>query len=122
MSRENNKKWFFILIAVVVIAIVVFIYLLPKQNYVNIKYRNDPVDISSNNFKPLDKSDNTVKGAWYDSSNKYMVIKLKNVYYHYCGFDNYTWDGFKSSNSLYSYYEKRIRGKYDCRINPVPRY
>ena len=99
-----------------------FLFFSSSSGYVKIKYRDDKVNISLSNFEPLNKSDSTVKGAWYDSDKEYMVIKLGGTYYHYCGMPRSVWSGFKAASSPYSYYQDDIKGNFDCRENPVPRY
>ena len=122
-QQKENYSWIYIGLAVLIGgAILYFLFFSSSSGYVKIKYRDDKVNISASNFEPLNKSDSTVKGAWYDSSNEYMVIKLSGTYYHYCGMPNSAWGGFKTASSPYEYYQDSIKGDYDCRENPVPRY
>jgi len=122
-QHKEDYSWIYIGLAVLIGgAILYFLLFTPSSGYVTIKYRNDKVNISASNFEPLDKSDSTVKGAWYDSGNEYMVIKLNGTYYHYCGMPSSAWSGLKAASSLYSYYQDDIKGNFDCRENPVPRY
>lgn len=124
-QHKENYSWVYIGLAIligVVILFAVFASSGSNSGYVNIKYREDKVNISASNFEPLDKSDTTVKGAWYDSVNEYLVIKLGSTYYHYCGMPNGTWSGLKSSASLDEYYQQDIKGNFDCRENPAPSY
>ncbi len=110
------------IMAVVVVAVVVWVFLSVANGPVYVKYRtNGPVNIHSSNFDPLNKSGSTVRGAWYDSSQKYMVIDLKGTYYQYCGVSTSTWDWLKSVDSD-AYYQTDIKGNFDCRVNPVPEY
>lgn len=124
MTRSRHDYlWIYIPIALLVLgAFVYFLISSFNPGYVKVKYREDKVDISSDYFQPLDKSDATVGGAWYDFSNLYMVIKLNDTYYHYCSLPIDTWSSFRSSPSLYGYYQEEIKGNYDCRLNPVPSY
>lgn len=122
-QRKENYWWIYIGLAVLVGgAISYWFFFSSNSGYVQIKYRDDKVNIASNNFVALNRSDTTVKGAWYDSSNEYMVIKLNSTYYHYCGMPSSAWRNFSSANSLYSAYQDGIKGNFDCRANPVPRY
>ena len=122
-QQKENYSWIYIGLAVLIGgAILYFLFFSSSSGYVKIKYRDDKVNISASNFEPLNKSDSTVKGAWYDSSNEYMVIKLSGTYYHYCGMPNSAWRDFSSASSLYSEYQSDIKGNFDCRENPVPRY
>lgn len=93
------------------------------HNYVDIKYREDSVDLADARFEYLNTSESSfVNGAWYDNSNLYMVINLSGTYYHYCGMPVGTWSSFGSADSFGTYYNKYIKGNYDCRNNPVPEY
>ena len=122
-QHKENYSWIYIALAVLIGgAILYFLFFSSSAGYVKIKYRDDKVNISASNFEPLNKSDSTVKGAWYDSSNEYMVIKFSGIYYHYCGMPNSAWRDFSSASSLYSEYQSGIKGNFDCRENPVPRY
>lgn len=122
-QHKEDYSWVYIGLAVLIGgAILYFLFLSPSSGYVTVKYRDDKVNISASNFEPLDKSDSTVKGAWYDSGNEYMVIKLSGTYYHYCGMPSSAWSGLKAASSPYEYYQDSIKGNFDCRKNPVPRY
>ncbi len=117
-----------------------------SQNYITIKYRNDPVDVSGNNFEELDLGDLlnkyadqfstgeierfNVRNAWYDHSEEYLIINLRGTNYHYCEMPVDLWDGLKrvgsvdygSLEEMDVYYKQNIKGNYDCRINRVPTY
>lgn len=122
-QRKENYSWVYIGLTVLIGgAILYFIFLSASSGSVTVKYRDDKVDISASNFDPINKSDSTVKGAWYDNRNEYMVIKLGNIYYQYCGMPSSVWNGLKNSPSPYQYYRESVKGDYDCRINPVPAY
>lgn len=56
---------------------------------------------------------------------RYMVIRLKTTYYHYCEIDATTVNGLKSASSEPQFFEARIRGSgtdgpFDCRTHPIP--
>lgn len=124
-QHKENYLWVYIGLAVLIGAAILYAVFTSSgssSGYVTIKYRDDKVNISASNFEPLDKSDSTIKGAWYDSGNEYMVIKLDSTYYHYCGMSSDAWNGLKSSASLDEYYQQDIKGNFDCRESPVPRY
>lgn len=122
-QHKESYSWIYIGLAVLIGAtILYFLFFSSSSGYVKIKYRDDKVNISASNFEPLNKSDPTVKGAWYDSDNQYMVIKLGSTYYHYCGMPSSAWRAFSSASSLYSAYQDDIKGNFDCRVNSVPSY
>lgn len=106
----------------------IFVSSVPSENshypnYVTIKYRDDSVDIGHSRFEYLNTSKSSfVRGAWYDKENEYMVIKLKETNYHYCSLSRHVWSAFRKADSFGSYYEDKIKGNYDCRVNFVPKY
>lgn len=91
--------------------------------YISVKYRNSSVDINHSRWEKIDTSSSSfVNGAWYDSQNRYMIINLNGTYYHYCGLPLSAWSSFKSASSFGSHFNSNIKGRYDCRVNPVPDY
>jgi len=85
-------------------------------DFVSVKYRSDSVDIADPQFEELDTSKSSfVEGAWYDSDNQYMVIKLDDTYYHYCGMPQNMWREFKKASSFGKKYIASIKGNYDSR-------
>ncbi len=98
-------------------------YVKNNSNFVNIKYRDDAVDTNNGLFEYLNiKESSFVREAWYDKSNKYMIIKLDSTYYHYCGLPLSTWKSFKQSSSYGTFYTSTIKGNFDCRYNFEPKY
>ena len=89
--------------------------------FVTIKYRADPVDVSG--FESVDRSQSSfVRGAWYDDSNEYLVIRLSTTNYHYCRLPASVWVAFKSAGSFGRFYNQMIKGRYDCRLGGIPSY
>lgn len=83
---------------------------------VDVKYVDEPVDLS--NFEYLDTSESSfVNGAWYDSWDDEMVIMLEGTYYQYCYLPEEVWKDFKSASSFGSFYNSSIKGSYDCSEN-----
>ena len=89
--------------------------------FVNIKYRNDRVDVSWFEYANTAGS-SFIRGAWYDRGEQYMVINLNGTNYHYCEFPSYVWNEFKWASSFGSHYNNFIKWNYDCRINYLPSY
>ena len=90
---------------------------------VDIKYRDDDVNLSNSAFEYLNTSRSSfVNGAWYDDDNQYMIIRLDDTYYHYCGLPSGVWEDFEKAQSFGSEYNKEITGRYDCRDAYVPIY
>ena len=93
------------------------------KHVVWVKYREKPVDLGNPRFEYLDTSKSSfVTGAWYDSTNSYMIVGLRGIYYHYCRMPKNAWDSFRSADSFGRYYNASIKGKYDCRLGGVPNY
>jgi hypothetical protein len=63
-----------------------------------------------------------VRRVCYDASNLYMLIQLRNVWYHYCGIDSHSVSGLLSAPSTGQYYNEVIKGRFDCRLTPPPQY
>ncbi len=93
------------------------------EQWLNIKYRPTPVDVDKPYFEYLDTSGSSfVRGAWYDKAKQYMIITLQSTNYHYCGLDEATWKAFREASSFGTFYNQAIKGRFDCRIYPVPDY
>ena len=65
----------------------------------------------------------------YDRAKSYMVVGLKDTYYHHCAIDSGTVDRFLNSELMGRFYNASIRSKpdgthgpFDCRDHPVPSY
>ena len=87
-----------------------------------IKYRRDAVDISSN-FVEYDLQESSlVKELFFDSENQYLIVRLKQHFYHYCGVRDEVVNDWINSESLGTYYLTKIKTNYDCRIKTVPNY
>src|SRR5262245_18616002 len=93
------------------------------NHIVRVKYRQTPVNVADPRFEYLDTSRSSfITGAWYDSSNSYMVIGLRGTYYHYCRMPRNAWSAFQVADSLGRHYNAFIKGNYDCRLGGVPAY
>lgn len=91
---------------------------------VDVKYRG-PVDLKP--FTCQDTKSSFVNRVCYDEKNQYMVILLKETYYHYCEIPKSTVDALLSADSKGLYYNANIKGTgkngpYDCRTHKVPSY
>lgn len=90
---------------------------------VQVKYHG-PVSLDA--FACTDVSENSdVSRICYDKAERYMVIRLKTTYYHYCAIDAATVQGLQSAKSKRDFFESRIRGSgkdgpFDCRTKPIP--
>jgi len=94
---------------------------LAQAETVFVKYRG-PVPLNSFNCTPL-KSSSLVKRICYDATNAYLIVKLKNTYYHYCKIDSGMVAAWQNANSLGRFYNQYIKGRaFDCRGRVVPVY
>lgn len=67
-----------------------------------------------------------VSRVCYDRAERYMVIRLKTTYYHYCEMGAATVKGLQNASSKRQFFETRIRGSgedgpFDCRTHPIPK-
>jgi hypothetical protein len=110
--KEQAKK-ILIYSVVGVVAVVVFVFIASNDKVVEVKYREDKVDLSQ--FEYLDTSKSSfVNGAWYDATDDYLVLKLNDEYYQYCNLPDSTWLEFSKADSFGNYYNSRIKAIYDC--------
>jgi hypothetical protein len=91
-----------------------------KQSY--IKYRDTPVCLDRDFQYFSTTGSSWVNGAWYDAKNQYLVIGLRGTLYHYCRFDEGTWNRFRRADSYGRFYLSSIKGRFDCRAGGVPEY
>ena len=95
----------------------------PTSQLIDVKYRPSPVDVSDPRFEHTDTSRSSfVTDAWYDDSHDYMVIGLQGTNYHYCRIPQEVWDAFQQADSFGRFYNRDIKGRYDCRLGGVPEY
>lgn len=95
-----------------------------RAETVQVKYHGA---VSLDSFVCAEVNENSdVSRICYDRAERYMLIRLKTTYYHYCEIDPATVQGLQSSNPKRQFFETRIRGSgsdgpFDCRTHPVPR-
>lgn len=59
----------------------------------------------------------------YNEPGQYMVLRLNQTDYHYCGIPRDDVASFLSAPSMGQFYNANIKGgPFDCRINPVPSF
>lgn len=96
-----------------------------EAEIVNVKYRG-PVDLKPFTCSNISRS-SFINRVCYDAANKYMVIQLKDTYYHYCELPKATLDSFMAAPSMGKFFNANIKGTgadgpYDCRTHRVPNY
>lgn len=90
---------------------------------VDVRYRG-PVDLAKFDCTgELDSS--VVKRVCYNAEHAYMLIRLKQTWYHYCEIDQGTVDALLAAESKGRFYNSNIKdsgtgGKFGCRDKPVP--
>jgi hypothetical protein len=85
-----------------------------------VKYRR-PVDLSHFSC-PATKSSSLVQRLCYDAREKYLLVSLNGVYYHYCGVPQHLVTAWQAADSLGRFYNAEVKGSYDCRSGHVPSY
>lgn len=98
--------------------------LIAEAETVQVKYHGTvPLDA----FACVDVNERSdVSRICYDASQRYMLIRLKATYYHYCEIDAKTVQGLQAAGSKRQFFEERIRGSgtdgpFDCRTHPIPK-
>lgn len=97
----------------------------PSTETVDVKYRG-PVNLAPFTCEDTTRS-SFIRRVCYDTHNAYMLIQLRNTWYHYCELDQKTFDAFIASPSMGEYFNRRIKGTgadgpFDCRTHRVPNY
>jgi KTSC domain len=69
-----------------------------------------------------DTESSFVHQVCYDTKKRFMVILLRNTRYPYCSIPPETVDALIKAGSVGRYYNENVKGRFDCRVNPVPSY
>jgi hypothetical protein len=101
---------------------IVFFSSLANAKTLIVKYRSAPVDVTKHGFENFQKQSSVIFNSWYDRKNNYLIINVNGTNYHYCGFGSHEWKSFKNASSLGRFYIQNIKGRFDCRLSPVPSY
>ena len=57
----------------------------------------------------------------YQEKTQYLVVRLKQTYYHYCKISLGVVNQWINASSKGRFYGKHIRGNYDCRLGGIPK-
>lgn len=88
---------------------------------VEVKYRG-PVNISSFNCPTL-KASSFVNRVCYHQATGYMIVKLRDTYYHYCDVGPSLFKDFIDAPSLGRFYNNAIKGRsYACQGKELPTF
>lgn len=88
-----------------------------KAEVVYVKYRG-ALDLEG--FECKFTSSSFVKRICYQRGKQYLLVQLKDTYYHYCRIPSLVVEAWHSASSLGNFYLDQIRGRYDCRQGGVP--
>ena len=91
-----------------------------KSETVIVKYRG-PVNLGPFQCEGIARS-SFINEVCCDKGNKYMLIKLNDTWYHYCGIDDDTVTELLNASSMGHYYNASIKRSFDCRVGHVPQY
>lgn len=91
---------------------------------VQVKYHG-PVSLASFDCKEVNEASDVAR-ICFDAAERYMVIRLKATYYHYCDIDAATVKALLAAPSKHQFFQVRIRGTgsdgpFDCRTHPIPK-
>ena len=91
---------------------------------VQVKYHG-PVTLDSFVCSEVNEASD-VSRICYDKAERYMVLRLKSTYYHYCEIDAATVQALQAAKSKRQFFESRIKGSgsdgpFDCRTHPIPK-
>lgn len=107
--------------AISLAALLFFFSTTAKAEQITVKYRDTPVDLKTFVCTDTPRS-SFIRRACYDQPKTYMVIMLRDTWYHYCGIDAATVKALLTADSAGRYYNANVKGRFDCRMNPVPTY
>ena len=81
----------------------------------------EPVPLASFSCSDVTRS-SFIKRVCFDKANSYMLIKLKDTYYHYCDIPESTVTALMTADSMGRFFNANVKGNYDCRVNLPPKY
>lgn len=90
-----------------------------------VKYRGPvPLDTFTCVLTP---SSSVIGRICYDATERYMIVLVRQTYYHYCEVDAETVAAFVGAPSAGKFYNRYVRGDgsggpFDCRTRRVPEY
>ena len=66
--------------------------------------------------------DANVRRICYDEREKYALVSLRGIWYHYCGVPATTVSAWKRASSKSRYYNDNVRSNFDCTLTSAPAY
>jgi hypothetical protein len=85
----------------------------------DVKYRGR-VDLAP--FTCTEVESSFVRRVCFDKRQSYMLIHLRDTYYHYCSIPDSVVSALSAADSVGRFYNAQVKGNYDCRMNPPPKY
>jgi hypothetical protein len=106
----------------IIIFILAFSFLAFNANAESVSVKNrGAVDLAPFKCNWINRS-SLVNRLCYDEKETYVVVMLRDTYYHYCEVPKSTVAAWFSASSMGKFYNAYIKGRYDCRVNYVPIY
>lgn len=107
------------------IAVALLLTVSASAETVDVKYRG-PVSLDTFECTAVVGS-SFVNRVCYNKEHLYMLIQLKQTWYHYCQIDAKTVEDLFAAESKGRFYNDRIKdsgtgGKFGCRDKPVPEF
>jgi hypothetical protein len=84
---------------------------------VSVKYQG-PVDLES--FTCTGIVSSFVHRICYQPEQRYLVVLLNQVYYHYCRIPSQVVSQWLNAYSKGRFYNGSIKGNFDCRLGGIP--
>ena len=106
----------------IIVFILAFSFLAFNANAesVSVKYRG-AVELAPFKCNWINRS-SLVNRLCYDEKETYVVVMLRDTYYHYCEAPKSIVAAWFSASSMGRFYNTYIKGRYDCRVNYMPIY
>jgi hypothetical protein len=87
---------------------------------VAVKYRG-PVDLSPFACEWITRSA-VVERLCYDTRERYVIVNLRGIYYHYCEVPPNVVAAWQQADSMGKFHNEQVKGRFDCRVLRVPSY
>lgn len=58
----------------------------------------------------------------YDEKEKYVLVSVKGIWYHYCEVPPATVSAWKKASSKGRFYNDNVRANFDCSVTSAPAY
>ncbi len=87
---------------------------------VYVKFRGE-VDLAPFRCESISRGAN-VKRICYDERERYVLVSLKGIWYHFCGVPASEVSAWKKASSPGRYYNDYVREKFNCQATPAPMY